>query len=118
MLVFKTASTQNLTEDSLRVELAKAQYIALKTDSALNVYYDIQEELEKGLEASRIELNRYIKEQAEDRKDKRDLTKELIKANNNLAKAKKANLTWFLIGGATGIVLETVGLVVGLALTR
>ena len=114
--VSKIALTQHSTSDSLRVVLAKAQYIALQTDSALNNYYDIQEELGKTIEASRKEINRYIRGNDELRLSNNSLKKDLVKTNNKLAKARKANMTWFLVGAGVGIVLETIGVILGAVL--
>ena len=108
LFVSKIALTQHSTIDSLRVVLAKAQYIALQSDSALNVYYDIQLELGKTIEASRIEINRYIKQNKELRVNNTDLLK--------LARAKKKNTTWFIIGAGVGIAIETIGLIIGVIL--
>tara|TARA_R110000764_G_scaffold20407_2_gene52400 strand:- start:2328 stop:2684 length:357 start_codon:yes stop_codon:yes gene_type:complete len=116
LFVSKIALTQHSTIDSLRVVLAKAQYIALQSDSALNVYYDIQLELGKTIEASRIEINRYIKQNKELRVNNTDLLKELVKTNNKLARAKKKNTTWFIIGAGVGIAIETIGLIIGVIL--
>lgn len=115
--VFKTALTQNSISDSLRVVLAKAQYIALQSDSALNVYYDIQLELGKTIEASRIEINRHIKQNKELRTNNTELLKDLVRTNNKLARAKKKNTTWFIVGVGVGIALETIGLIIGLTLS-
>lgn len=114
----KIACTQNLTEDSLRIDRARAEFIALKTDSILTIYYDIVEEQGKTIELGKKEINRHIKDKEVLGDLNKEQAKELIKVNNKLAKSLKANLTWFLVGTGTGIVVETAGIVAGVLLTK
>ena len=111
MLSFKTVLIANTIEDSLRIELAKSQYIALQTDSALNAYYDITDALNIKIEIARKEINRHIKDKLIKDKVNKDLTISLVKANNALARSRKANLMWFGVGAGVGGVIGITGII-------
>ena len=114
----KIACTQNSTEDFLRIDRARAEFIALKTDSVLTIYYDIVEEQSKTIELGKKEINRHIKDKEALGELNKEQAKELITINNKLAKSLKANLTWFLVGAGVGVVVETAGIVAGVLIAK
>ena len=111
MTVCKTGLTQSITEDSLKFELAKVQYVALQTDSALQVYYGITDELGIKLALARKELNRHIKDKEIQGVVNKDLSLQLVKANNKLYRSRMNNLLWFGVGNITGGVIGIVGII-------
>lgn len=109
---FKIVSAQDSTTDSLKTELAYAQLIALQTDSLLEIQYSIIEGKNKQINAFRKELNDYIDEKKTSGEITLKQAKELVKINNDLAKAKRRNSNFMIIGASVGVAIET--LVIGL----
>ena len=74
----------------------------------MNVQYSIIEGKNKQINAFRKEVNQYIKEKKIDGELTDKQAVELIKVNNKLARANKANTMWFIGGVVTGVLIETI----------
>lgn len=111
---FKTVLSQYSEIDSLKIELAQTQYIALQTDSALNVLLDVYQEQGVKYFKAKTEINRLIKKNVKGDNENKKLRISLLKQTNKVIRAREANIKWFGAGLGLGISMETIGLIIGL----